>query len=556
MRLSNRLFISIFCITALLFINTDMQANVYASQITITNPDDSPFDGNFGDGTGAKISFFLNDTASSVTVEIVEAQSGTAVHTINAGAFSRGKQSVDWDGTGATANQNYLIRITAEQDNYSTTEWTVFYDTGDINIFSRGLAAVTNQSDPNFGLFFTANDGGPLGTGINIYNPDGSFHDPFLVAADQSSGGTVNYGTDAPLFTAIDWQGRLWVTAKDLGQVIRINRDFSTQVVIDGLTHPTGLYLTGEGADFTLYVSAENQVLRGNIGTADVFDPSNMEVVANFTGFFPRQIMLDDDGAMYVTLRESVDLGSNGKGIRKYDISGTLPVTDDDALWFLSEDKTFIANDLLLDHGSDPNTSADDILYYCTRAGSGFNQDGIWRIDDINSFFPDTVRIVTESDLYGSDENINARATIDFDAAGNIILAENSNEHIFFIAPPGSGATNAFTSTSAESFLVTGGIVGIDDDASTIPTQTVLLDNYPNPFNPKTIIPFKIANYEHVTLTVYDLLGKRVATLVNRQLSPGYYEIDFDASSLPSGYYLYHLQAGKYTQSKKMLLTK
>ncbi len=556
MKSASFLCITTLCITFVMFINKELQANVFASQISITNPDDSPFDGDFSDGTGAKISFFLNDTASSVSVEIVEVQSGTTIHTINAGVFSRGKQSIEWDGTGAAVNQNYVIKIISVQNSYSNTNWTVFYDTGDIDIFTRGLAVVTDQTDSHFGLIFTANDGGPLGTGINIYNPDGSFHSPFLVAADQSSGGTVNYGTDAPLFTAIDWQGRLWVTAKDLGQVIRVNRDFSTQVVIDGLTHPTGLYVTGAGADFTLYVSAENQVLRGNIGTANVFDLNDMEVVANFTGFFPRQIVLDDDGAMYVTLRETVDLGSNGKGIRKYDISGSLPVTDNDALWFLSEDKTFIANDLLLDHGSDSNTSTDDILYYCTRAGSGFNQDGIWRVDDINSFFPDTVRIITEMALYGSDENINARATIDFDAAGNIILAENSNEHIFFIAPPNSDATNSFTTKSADTFLVTGTIVGIGDDTEIIPSQTVLLDNYPNPFNPKTTIPFKVASHQHVTLTVYDLLGKRIATLVNHELSPGYYEVNFNAVTLPSGYYIYHLKSGHYSQTKKMLLTK
>ena len=78
--------------------------------------------------------------------------------------------------------------------------------------------------------------------------------------------------------------------------------------------------------------------------------------------------MRDDDGALYTTLRANNDLGSDGRGIRKYDISGSLPVTDTDALWFLFETKTFIANDLLLDHGIDPNTSTDDILYYCTRA--------------------------------------------------------------------------------------------------------------------------------------------------------------------------------------------
>ncbi|MCB0263427.1 MAG: T9SS type A sorting domain-containing protein [Calditrichaeota bacterium] len=536
--------------------NQTALANVFASQIKITNPDDSPFDGDFSDGSVAKISYYLNDGASVVTVTIIDVATGNTVATIDGGASANGLNSVEWDGTGATANSQYVVQVYTEQANYSTTDWTMFFDSGPISIYTRGVAVNRNQSDSNFGMIFTSNDGGPIGTGIAIYNPDGSNADPYLVAADQANGGTVNYGTDAPLFAELDWQGRVWVTLKDLGQVMRINRDYSTQVVIDGLSFPTGFYLTGEGEDFTIYVSANNQILRGNIGTADTFDPASLEVVAEFSTTFPRQIMLDDDGAMYVTLRQSIDLGSDGNGIRKYDISGTLPVTDNDASWFLSAEKTFIANDLLLDSGDDPNSSADDILYYCTRAGSGFDQDGIWRVDDINGFFPDTIRIATENMFYGGDENVNARSTIDFDAAGNIVFMENSNEHSFFISPPGDGANNSFTTTAPDTFTVTGVITGIEHNNGVIPMATALQDNYPNPFNPSTVIPFDLRENTFVTLNVYDMLGRKVATLVNGQLGAGSYKVDFDAANLPSGYYIYDLKAGNFSASKKMLLTK
>ncbi len=537
-------------------------ANVFAAQVKISNPDDSPFDGSFTDGTHAKISFFLNDDASAVTVEIVDANSGSTVAQIDGGAMSRGLNSVEWDGTGAVTNGQYLLRVTAEQPNASETEWTLFFDSGDIDIFTRGVAVVTEQSDPNFGLIFTSNDGGPLGTGINIYNPDGSFHDPFLVAADVTSGGTVNYGSDAPLFAALDWQGRLWVSLKDNGEVMRINRDFSTQVVISGLSFPTGLFLEGRGDDFTLYVAANNQVLRGNIGTADVFDAANMEVVAEFSTFFPRQIMLDDDGAMYVTLRASAaDLGSEGRGIRKYDISGTLPVTDNDALWFLGEDKTFIANDLLLDRGADPNTSTDDILYYCTRAGSANDQDGIWRIDDLNSFFPDTVRIMTEETFYNGDisANVNARATLDFDAAGNIIFMENSNEHVFFISPPGEGPTNSFTTTGPDTVLVLDSPVGIEDEEEFLPRAYRLKANYPNPFNPATHIEFSVPEFGFVALQVYDVSGRLVQTLVSENKAPGTYTVtwhgrDAQGHEVASGVYLVRMQAGDFVQTRRMTL--
>ncbi|MFQ5709533.1 MAG: FlgD immunoglobulin-like domain containing protein [bacterium] len=535
-------------------------ANVYASQLKVTNPDGSPFDGNFSDGTGAQLSFFLNDTASVVTVTVKEVQSGATVATIDAGGLDAGPQSVEWDGTGSEAGKQYVFEVTAEQPTASSTDWTLFFDSGDINIFTRGVAVVTDQSDPNFGLIFTSNDGGPLGTGINIYNPDGSFHDPFLVAKDLTSGGSINYGTDAPLFAILDYRGRLYVSLKDLGQVMRINRDFTAEVVIDGLSFPKGLYVEGTGEDFTIYVAADNKILRGKLGTAASIQPSAMETLANFSGFSPRQVILDDDGFLYVTLRVSNDLGSDGKGIRKYDISGTLPVTDDDALWFLMEDKTFIANDLAVDRGTDLTSSADDILYFVTRAGDGNDQDGIWRIDDINSVFPDVVRIITEDALYGGDQNVQARATIDFDAAGNLIFMENANEHVFFVSPPSASPGNSFTTTSAETLTVSVPTsVASSNDFG--PTSYRLEPNYPNPFNPSTTVTYRLARAGMTTVKIYNLKGQAIRSLVDRIQPAGDYSIVWDGKDdagkgVVSGVYILVLKSGDFAQSRRMTLLK
>lgn len=535
-------------------------ANVMAAQLRIANPDSGSFDGDFSDGSGALLFFYLNDTASAVTVDVIDVQTSSSVFQVGAGPMSRGLNSVAWDGSGSQAGGQYVIRVTAEQPNASTSDWTLFYDSGDINIFTRGVAVVTDETDPNFGLIFTSNDGGPLGTGINIYNPDGSFHDPFLVAPDISSGGTINYGSDAPIFAVLDEQGRIYVSLKDLGKIMRINRDYSTQVIIEGLVSPKGLYVEGNGQDFTIYVAADNQILRANVGTADTFAVSQMELVGDFSGFFPHQIMRDDDGALYATLRADNSLGSDGRGIRKFDISGALPVSDNDALWFLFESKTFIANDLLLDHGSDPNTSTDDILYYCTRAGDGNDQDGIWRIDDINSFFPDTVRIMTEDTFYGSDENVNARATLDFDAAGNIVFMENSNEHVFFISSPGAGATNSFITTAADTFTVNVPLA-IGDSPNQVPNAYRLDANYPNPFNPSTTITYHLAKGGHTTLKIYNLVGQEVKTLVNGSQAAGEFKVtwngrDNSGQAVSSGIYILTLRSGKFHQSRRITLLK
>ncbi len=89
-----------------------------------------------------------------------------------------------------------------------------------------------------------------------------------------------------------------------------------------------------------------------------------------------------------------------------------------------------------------------------------------------------------------------------------------------------------------------------------LPTDYALRQNNPNPFNPTTTINYQLPENGFVTIKVYDLLGKEVATLVNENKSAGYYKVNFDASKLTSGVYIYTINAGKYTQSKKMLLTK
>jgi hypothetical protein len=86
------------------------------------------------------------------------------------------------------------------------------------------------------------------------------------------------------------------------------------------------------------------------------------------------------------------------------------------------------------------------------------------------------------------------------------------------------------------------------------PNYFVLGQNYPNPFNPETKIKYQIPNSSEVTLKVFDLLGREVATLVNERLQPGSYETTFDGKDLSSGVYLYRLQAGGFVETKKLLL--
>ena len=100
-------------------------------------------------------------------------------------------------------------------------------------------------------------------------------------------------------------------------------------------------------------------------------------------------------------------------------------------------------------------------------------------------------------------------------------------------------------------FNVTG-----NDDQKISSLDFSLAQNYPNPFNPSTKISFTLPHYERTSLIIYDVLGREISVLLNREMSAGEYEISFDGSSLPSGIYFYRLSSGDYSQIRKMLLVK
>jgi hypothetical protein len=83
-----------------------------------------------------------------------------------------------------------------------------------------------------------------------------------------------------------------------------------------------------------------------------------------------------------------------------------------------------------------------------------------------------------------------------------------------------------------------------------------LYENYPNPFNPSTVIRFSIAKSENVLLNIYDISGKKIKTLLNEVMSPGIHEVTFNAENLSSGVYFYEIETSDFRQSRKMLLVK
>lgn len=105
-------------------------------------------------------------------------------------------------------------------------------------------------------------------------------------------------------------------------------------------------------------------------------------------------------------------------------------------------------------------------------------------------------------------------------------------------------------------FLINPSLATSVRSVTDLPMTSSLDNNYPNPFNPTTTIPFTLPSSVFVTLRVFDVLGREVSTLVSEQLSAGNHAREFNSVGMSSGIYFYRLQAGSFTQTKKMTLIK
>ncbi len=121
-----------------------------------------------------------------------------------------------------------------------------------------------------------------------------------------------------------------------------------------------------------------------------------------------------------------------------------------------------------------------------------------------------------------------------------------------------SGSAVSFQSNqsfSAIAFVGTSSVTGVTGQ-NVLPAKFALMQNYPNPFNPSTNIEYRLPQTSGVRLDVYNILGEKVATLVNGVQQAGVHTVNLDGSSMPSGVYFYRLQTGQFVATSKMTLLK
>lgn len=170
------------------------------------------------------------------------------------------------------------------------------------------------------------------------------------------------------------------------------------------------------------------------------------------------------------------------------------------------------------------NTSVSSILINGSRIFSSTYGSGVFFSTDYGSSW---------NTLNSGLTNLNVR---------HLCLAPNG---FLFAATSGGGVHRSMSP-----------ITSVGQFKSQIPTHYFLQQNYPNPFNPFTTIEYFLPTQSFVTLTVFDLLGRRVAVLSSEVQPPGMKSVRFDATEIPSGIYFYRLQTAKFVQTKKMLLVR
>ncbi len=154
----------------------------------------------------------------------------------------------------------------------------------------------------------------------------------------------------------------------------------------------------------------------------------------------------------------------------------------------------------------------------------------------------------------GTQEWVQRYTENDYDWASSIAVDNWGNVFVTGRSS-GSGTSEDFATIKYSQ------TIGIQQISTEIPVGFSLLQNYPNPFNPSTKIKFSIplsgdAYLRPVHLIVYDNLGRQIASLVNQQLSPGTYEVNWNASDHSTGVYYYRLSSGSYSETKKLILIK
>ncbi len=210
------------------------------------------------------------------------------------------------------------------------------------------------------------------------------------------------------------------------------------------------------------------------------------------------------------------------------------------------------------------NLHVDSISFWlgCYGTHGGMHAAVYWDTDTTN--FSMNNLLDYDSASYGAIKGLpdvrDGAAGMPHDTSFTINTDVNNGGLFAFRVYPWYNAGSASTSKYVVMWVVyiygtTSPATGVKNE-TVVPKKFVLHQNYPNPFNPSTTISFSLAKTGYTNLTVYNLLGQKIATLINGNMTSGFHSLSFNASTLNSGIYFYKLTSGNQTAVKKFILMK
>jgi outer membrane protein assembly factor BamB len=324
-----------------------------------------------------------------------------------------------------------------------------------------------------------------------------------------------------------------------------------------------GAALSEDGT--TIYTAASGKVYALNSSTGETIWSSEIASAGERFGGSP---VLSGNSILYI-------MGDKGSG---NDYIYAVLVTDGSLLW-----KYQLDGSAYYWGPSSPSLGPDGTLYVSTHSDAisfyaFFTQVSIFPIlsisktivplghVDIGSTKDDTIlvrNVGTDTLTISAISNLSGEFLFVKDiAVPKSILPESQDTLIIRFAPTSVGnkfafiviTHNAISSPTAITISGSGTNVDMVDSKLEIPEIYTLFQNYPNPFNPTTTISFKLPVKSFVSLKIFNPLGKEVSVLLSKELAPGTYSQQWNATGLPSGAYFYRLQAGIFVETKKLIL--
>ena len=316
-------------------------------------------------------------------------------------------------------------------------------------------------------------------------------------------------GIGGPIHMAMDADGNLYVSSWDDRKIYKLDAEGGREPFADVDPYPTGLAFAQDG---TLYVGHSPPSLGiGSISKVDV-EGTAQRFAAGSGIDRPVGIAVDEAGNVYAANLYDTT-------INKITPSGEIEAF----ATALPQAHSITIGHLVYSNG------------YLYGADVGHNQ--VVRIDMQGNL-----------EVFAGD---GTKASVD----GSLENAQFSQPNGITVSPDGS--TLYVQSISSQNFMRTISLSqATDSEWVEVPESSVLDQNYPNPFNPTTNIQFELDLSEHVTLSVFDMMGRKVATLVDGVLPSGEHGARFNAGGLPGGAYIYRLQTGTSAESRVMTLLK